>query len=312
MERSIRTMVAGVGTVAELDPVLPEAMELAAKIGAELHVAHFFDLPPAALAQAEGEALRTDRGAATDCAAALRTRLRQQVLQFGAEAHVQLHVREGPPGPRLCALAAAVSADLLVVGATRRGRLQRNVLGTTAARVLARARLPVLVCHAPFFHEVRRVLLATDLSELSVEVHERSLGIVDALFGGSVAEWRSLAVVEDHLASLYHAGSDALERTALAGVRRFITERLPHAIAVEGRARVGEPAREINLEAAEWEADLIVVGTHGRARGGRFRLGSVAAAMLRGATRNVLVIPAGRTAAAAAMHSGSESAAALV
>ena len=312
METSIRTIVAGVGTVADLDPVLPEAMELAASVGAELHVAHFFDLPPAALASAGGEALRSDRGAASDCAAALRTRLRQQVLQFGTEARVQLHVGEGPPGPRLCALASAVNAELLVVGATRRGRLQRNVLGTTAARVLARSRVPVLVCHAPFFHEVRRVLLATDLSEMSPEVHEQSVSAVQALFGGSLAELRSLVVVEDHLASLYHAGSDALERAALAGVRRFIAERLPRPLAIEGRARVGEPAREINLEAAEWEADLIVVGTHGRPGAGRFRLGSVAAAMLRSATRNVLAIPAGRTADVAARASEKESAAALV
>lgn len=312
MEASIRTIVVGVGTFAELDPVLPEAMDLASRVGARLHAAHFFELPPAALAHSAGEAHGAGPHAADDCAAALRSRLHQQVLQFRSPERVRLHVREGPPGPRLCALAAAVEADLLVVGATRRGRLQRNVLGTTAARVLARATVPVLVCHAPFFHEVRRVLLATDLSELSAEVHERSLDAVEALFGGSVAELRSLMVVEDHLASLYQAGSDALERTALAGMQRFLGERLPRALAMEARARIGEPAREINLEAADWDADLIVVGAHGRPRAGRFRLGSVAAAMLRGTTRNVLVIPAGRAADVPVRRSGSASAAAPV
>jgi nucleotide-binding universal stress UspA family protein len=312
MEGSIRTLVVGVGTVAELDPVLPEAMDLASRTGAQLHVAHFFELPPAALAHAAGEARGAEPHAAEDCAAALRSRLHQQVLQFRGPKRVRLHVREGPPGPRLCALAAVVDADLLVVGATRRGRLQRNVLGTTATRVLARATAPVLVCHAPFFHEVRRVLLATDLSELSAEVHERSLDAVEALFGTSVAEVRGLVVVEDHLASLYQAGSDALERTALAGVQRFLVDRLPRALAVEAKSRVGEPAREISLEAADWDADLVVVGAHGRPRAGRFRLGSVAAAMLRGTTRNVLVIPAGRTADVPVRRSRSESAAALV
>ena len=311
METPIRTVVVGVGTVAELDPVLPEAMGLAARLGARLHVAHFFERPPAALAAPAGEPHGGAPDAAGGCEAALRSRLHRQVLQFRSPERVRLHVREGPPGPRLCALAAAVRADLLVVGATRRGRLQRDVLGTTAARVLARSTAPVLVCHAPFFHEVRRVLLATDLSALSAEVHERSMDTVEALFGGSVSEVRSLVVVENPLAPLYPTGQEALERAALAGVRRFLDERLPRARAVEARARAGEPAREINLEAAGWNADLVVVGAHGRPGAGRFRLGSVAAAVLRGASRNVLVIPAGRPAGAPARRRGSESAAAL-
>ena len=44
-------------------------------------------------------------------------------------------------------------------------------------------------------------------------------------------------------------------------------------------------------EAEEWGAGLIVLGTHGRSGFSRLALGSTAAATLRGAGCNVLVVP---------------------
>jgi hypothetical protein len=44
-------------------------------------------------------------------------------------------------------------------------------------------------------------------------------------------------------------------------------------------------------EAAEWRADLLVVGTHARAWAARLALGSVAEAALRDAPCNVLAVP---------------------
>jgi nucleotide-binding universal stress UspA family protein len=56
---------------------------------------------------------------------------------------------------------------------------------------------------------------------------------------------------------------------------------------------IGEPAEEILRTAEETEADLIVVGTHGREFIGRLLLGSVAEAMLRRAPCPVLTLHAG-------------------
>jgi hypothetical protein len=55
--------------------------------------------------------------------------------------------------------------------------------------------------------------------------------------------------------------------------------------------RTGDPAGEIVAAGREWEADLIVVGTHGRQGIGRRFLGSVAETVLRHAPCAVLVIP---------------------
>lgn len=55
---------------------------------------------------------------------------------------------------------------------------------------------------------------------------------------------------------------------------------------------VGKPANEIVRTAKEWTADLIVLGSHGRAGIARVLLGSVAEAVLRHAPCPVLVVRA--------------------
>ncbi len=73
-------------------------------------------------------------------------------------------------------------------------------------------------------------------------------------------------------------------------------ERLEHVrppapdIAVERRLKDGEPAVEIVRAAAEANADLVVMGTHGRRGLGRLLMGSVAEAVLRKAPCPVLTV----------------------
>lgn len=60
--------------------------------------------------------------------------------------------------------------------------------------------------------------------------------------------------------------------------------------------RLGDPAREIAAEAREWDADLLVLGTHARSGAARVLLGSVAEGALRSARCSVLVVPAAESA----------------
>ncbi|MBB5415337.1 nucleotide-binding universal stress UspA family protein [Paraburkholderia atlantica] len=63
-------------------------------------------------------------------------------------------------------------------------------------------------------------------------------------------------------------------------------------------------AHRIEVAAAKLEADVIVIGTHGRRGPGYAPLGSVAEQILRSTTRPVLAIPARRTAPASAEQTG--------
>jgi nucleotide-binding universal stress UspA family protein len=58
---------------------------------------------------------------------------------------------------------------------------------------------------------------------------------------------------------------------------------------VSAEAYSGSPAREILRRAEEWEADLIVVGSHGRSALGRLILGSVSQRVVTDATCSVRV-----------------------
>ncbi|HLL48122.1 MAG TPA: universal stress protein, partial [Longimicrobiaceae bacterium] len=203
----------------------------------------------------------------------------------------------GDPRRVLADAAERVDADVVVVGSTRRGPLARTLLGTTAQHVLHRVRRPVLILHPPLRAPVARVLLTTDLSELSEVVHEAGVELVDGLFGGDAPELRSLLVSRhDHTLPLSGRG----EVTAGPALRRFLNGRRPRGRPVEPRVRVGEPSREIAAEAEEWDADLLVLGTHGRTGAARVLLGSVAEGALRAARCSVLVIPASAVAAEAA------------
>jgi nucleotide-binding universal stress UspA family protein len=58
---------------------------------------------------------------------------------------------------------------------------------------------------------------------------------------------------------------------------------------IRSEVRLGAPARVIVDEAKDWNADLIVVGSHGRSFWGRLTLGSVSDAVLHHAPCSVLV-----------------------
>ena len=74
----------------------------------------------------------------------------QQVLDETCR-HLGLHdvetaVVEGEPGPALCALAASLPADVMVIGTRGRGGLRRAVLGSVSDHVVRNAPCPVVVC----------------------------------------------------------------------------------------------------------------------------------------------------------------------
>jgi nucleotide-binding universal stress UspA family protein len=75
-----------------------------------------------------------------------------------------------------------------------------------------------------------------------------------------------------------------------AGLDAVLAKRTGGKIQVDGVLREGVAWEEINRVADELDADLIVIGTHGRKGLARALLGSVAENVVRTATRPVLTI----------------------
>lgn len=284
MRDPIRTVVAGVASLRGDDPVLAPAVELAAALGAELHLVHAYDVPEALDTFPEPATSHGDARARH--AGGVRAALEARVREVTADPRVHALAAPGSASDALLRAAADTGAHLVVVGATRHGPVERAFLGTTAERVVRGARAPVLVLRSPP-RRPERVLLATDLSEVSAVAHERGLEVAAALAGGAEPELRALLVVAHP-----PPGDEAARAAAARELGLFLEERTPRGSAVEPRVRTGPAVHEIVAEAREWGADLLVLGTHGRTGLTGFLLGSVATGVLRRVPCSVLVIPA--------------------
>jgi nucleotide-binding universal stress UspA family protein len=195
--------------------------------------------------------------------------------------------------------------DVVVMTTHGRGGLQRAWLGSTTDSLLRQCRVPLLLIRPcdetreigpeseRLFH---RVLAGLDGSDTA----ERALG--EALRLGSTADATvvllhvmspSVAAVAPylpHTVQLTHdemAAREAYHRGYLEGVSRCDSM---SGRTVETRVVVDyDPAPAILDVAEEVDADLIVLGTHGRGGLRRMVLGSVADKVIRGTSRAVLV-----------------------
>jgi nucleotide-binding universal stress UspA family protein len=281
MRPLIRHLVAGVATLHPDDPALAAGLRLAARLGAELHLVHvplgapssILDLPrQKGVLQAMAE--RVAPGAA-------------------ASGRVVCRVVTGTPERRLLEFADEVEADLLVLGATRRTALARAMLGTTAGHVIRGARTPVLVVGEPLPDRPLRVLLTTDLSRHAAFAHSWGGVLARALCAPEAAEMRSL-FVETPVVGALPVSREQGHLHAERELADFLRAEVPPTSSTP-RLRRGDPPFEIVREAQEWDADLLVLGTHGRRGAERLFLGSVAETVLRHAPCAALVIPPQRT-----------------
>ncbi|HEX5871211.1 MAG TPA: universal stress protein [Longimicrobium sp.] len=277
MYQPVRRIVAGVATLTPHDPALTAALSISSRTGAELRLLHVESSdasPGAPVTLSRTSALR-----------GLVESVSPGVTHTG---RVLCSALTGDAERLLRDVSSASFADLLVLGATRRGALAGAVLGTTATRVLRTSRTPMLVARGALPDRPLRVLLTTDLSRHSLHAHARGLALARSL-GGPEPEFRTLFVQPPDLGDgMLPAQSHS--PAADAELQAFLAAEVPPAPTAR-YVRTGDPAYEIVREAEEWQADLIVVGTHGRRGARRVFLGSVAETVLRHAPCAALVVP---------------------
>jgi nucleotide-binding universal stress UspA family protein len=283
----IEKLVAGIGTLKEPDAVLPAAAAVAARAGLPLEVVHAFDVSDPFVdtylrtTTIPGDPLR-------HYAEGLQARLEGQVGGLAGRGEVRCRAEAGA-APAILHEATRGGGCLLVVGPTRRGRAGAALLGTTAQRVLHGARTPVLVLHGEL-PPCPRVLFCVDVgSPGAARMVEEGLAVLRALCP-EPPDARALLVVGLEMDLPIPGLHERLAGRARERLDSF-TAQLPPGTRMEPRIRTGAPAREAVAEAAEWPADLVVVGSHGRSDLARALLGSVAEAVVRDAHCSVLVIP---------------------
>jgi nucleotide-binding universal stress UspA family protein len=237
---------------------------------------------------------------------AVRFQLQSELERFVAPARnggraVTIALREGAVVSEILRQAELLECDLVVMGTHGAGGFERWVLGSVSEKVLRKAPCPVLtVAHVPKssaeaepgrFHEV---LCAVDLERSS----PRTLDHAVSMAADSGAHLTLLHVLEDapyEAATVVRAGLDLAAYNAgrCDDAREklgSLVAAIEPGLAIDKVVTAGKPDREILRLAREREADLIVVGVHGRRAGDLLHFGSTAHHVVRGACAPVLTI----------------------
>lgn len=205
-------------------------------------------------------------------------------------------VEQGSPVERIIRLAEEQRADVIAIGEHGSDGGLREILGTTAERLLHRSPVPVLVGRRPGEQGVARILAAVDGSEMA----ERVLAWTHLLAGLHGAHTTLLTVVEPPIYGDYLGiAPGPVEADEVGEGRRKSTAEWLEGLAREAglapeRTRAvasqGVPGEEIVEAARRDRADLVVVGSRGPGTAGRLFLGSVAGDVIRDAPCPVLVV----------------------
>lgn len=223
-------------------------------------------------------------------------------LDFGL---VDLSVHSGNTADALLATALHWNADLLVMGMRHQHGLLRWIEGTVSEPVARRATCSLLLvpedCRVPTDRPPARIVFALDGSACSLaglqtglqiappDTLLRAVYVVDQavhLFDGGAAETLESAYLEQ--------GCTALERAA-----RICTDhgRNAETALIKTHTTHDDVPHAIVRDTAEWNGDLLVLGTHGRRGIARWLLGSVAARTARLVDTPVLLARSGEATA---------------
>jgi universal stress protein E len=294
MTSPLRSILIGTSLSAESDPVVRTGVTLARASGAAIHLVHAYRSPAPPYGGLLAEVASPESPWIEDDRQSLFTRLELQALRtgLGEISPKRGLVREGVPEQVLLEMAEQTHADLIVIGTAETGG--RRALGSIAGRVIAKAPCPVLAVCPGAVYPPSRVLVPVDLSPLSARALRRGLGLLAAA-GADGASTEALFVLNplESEGSLQFTPAQ-IGRFAAGELEHFVTAALRHLDGVSYRVRTGYPAEEILAEQESWQADLVLLGTHGRSSGlERILIGSVAADVLREVHCSLLVVPPG-------------------
>lgn len=269
------------------------ATDVARHHGAVLHMVHALTLPAPV-----GEYVPATADFGQELLSVARAKLNgaaEGAREAGLE--VELEVPIGLPSQSILRIAETIDADLIVLGTRGLTGFVHLLLGSTAERVVQRARCPVLTVHPGDAERrpLRTIIAPTDFSAGA----ERAPRVAHQLLAGLEDHSRLVLVHAYHMPIEYtaygpiptsvrylsDAGADAQERLDLLA-ESFAREGLT----VDTVVREGYAPDVIVEEARTRNADLIAMGTHGRTGLAHLLLGSTAERVVQHAPCPVMTI----------------------
>jgi len=203
---------------------------------------------------------------------------------------------------------AELAPDLIVMCAHGRGGVKRILFGAIAQQVIMLGSTPVLIV-GPSTDDTKEPEFRTILAPVDGDPgHELGLPIAAKLAETLACTLHLLMVVptlrdlsgsRSPVSILLPGGTRQELEMESAAARAYVEKRASElskgGIAVEREALRGDPAHVIIRAARRLSADLVVMGTHGRAGAGAFWEGSVAAEVATRIRAPLLLVPLGKS-----------------
>lgn len=283
---------------------LDHAVRIAQWYDSHITLLHVYNVLPVAAYTSAGDKLPPAPRLCADREALLTSLQEFAAAEAPASVPIACDAAEGDVAAAILAKADALPSDLIVIGTHGRSGFERLILGSVTEKVLRKAACPILTVPAnapdavplPVF---KRIVCAVDFSDCSI----RALSYAMSLAQEADAQLTLVHVIElppeipvDQHDSMLGARRSLREYIAAAAADRG--ERLASAVPDSVRAYctvdtvlpTGKPYPEILRVATEREADLIVLGIHGRGAVDRWFFGSTTDHVIREASCAVLTL----------------------
>lgn len=284
---SWKPVVVGVDTSSEAGWAAEVAHDLAARAGVDCHLIHgtreINDIPLAMPPEVAAADLteRITAAVRSRIVGALENRVPAEVLE-------RLEIHLGKSWAVLAQAVAEHDAGLLVLGGKHHAPPVRWFGGSTVHHAVRTIDVPVLVTvekRTP----IGRMLVALDLSYAAAPTLDTSLRLA-ALFDATV---RTIHVVEP-LPLLDELPVQARYQDYVSqSEQRFeeIVKSHSAGAELERSVCVGSASSVVAEAAAEWDADLLVIGSHGRGWMDRMLIGSTTERLINRLPTSIMVVP---------------------
>ncbi|MFZ5766670.1 MAG: universal stress protein [Thermodesulfobacteriota bacterium] len=183
------------------------------------------------------------------------------------------NLEQGEPYERIVNVAEDEGCDLIIMGRKGRSRIERDLIGGVTARVIGHTVKDVLVIPDQSSISWGKILLASDGSPYSKAAEDLSLEL--AKERNAVLCAVSVAYTNDEFSALAPEAVRELAEKAEERVADIKKRGEAMGVTVTTWVKEGEPYEAITALAAETDATVIVMGSHGRKGLTRLLMGSV-------------------------------------
>ena len=247
-----------------------EAIQLAKRYGSKLYSVCTAQVTLGQLEYAADVVSEFDKAARKACES-----VKSRAEAEGVDCESVIHEGE-EPYEHIVGEAENQQADAIIVGRRGHRGLMKLLMGSVTHLVIGHAPCKVLVVPKAGKLTAQRLLVTTDGSEFSDKAVSEAISLAKRTGGSLIA------------CSIAHHGID--EDMANAHVNKVKDVASAEGVNVETTIGHGNACQEIIAAAIEQDADMIVVGTHGRTGISRLLMGSIAERVVGMSDRTVMVV----------------------